>query len=66
MALEVTSWSGGLRFKVLATRYGVDGGRGKNGWGQAYVWWKYLLSVRGEVGLSIGNWFDDNLVRVWE
>jgi len=27
------------------------------------VWWKKLIRIRNGVGLEMGNWFEENLLR---
>ncbi|PNX90844.1 cysteine-rich receptor-like protein kinase, partial [Trifolium pratense] len=53
----------GMWFRVLAARYGVEGGRLRVGGRHGSMWWREIASIReGDEG-SGGSWFGDHVVR---
>ncbi|PNX81962.1 cytochrome p450, partial [Trifolium pratense] len=53
----------GLWFRVLAARYGVEGGRLRVGGRRGSLWWREIASIREGGGESGGRWFGDHVVR---
>ncbi|PNX64457.1 ribonuclease H, partial [Trifolium pratense] len=53
----------GLWFRVLAARYGVEGGRVRDGGRCGSLWWREIVSIREGGGESGGRWFGDHVVR---
>jgi len=49
---------GGLWFRVLKAKYGVEGGRNGS------TWWRALVQIQNGVGLDVGSWFEENLRRM--
>ncbi|KAK2433359.1 hypothetical protein QL285_018637 [Trifolium repens] len=52
----------GLWFRVLAARYGVEGGRVRAGDRGGSLWWREIVRIRegGELG---GRWFEEHICR---
>ncbi|PNX84965.1 receptor-like kinase [Trifolium pratense] len=50
-------------FRVLAARYGVEGGRLRDGGRHGSVWWREIASIREGGEGSGGNWFGDHVVK---
>jgi hypothetical protein len=52
----------GLWFRVLAARYGVDGGRIREGGRRGSSWWRDISRIRegGDLG---GRWFEEHVSR---
>jgi hypothetical protein len=48
---------GGMWFRVLAARYGVERGRLREGGRRGSSWWRELASIRDGVGEAEGGWF---------
>ncbi|PNX65480.1 cysteine-rich receptor-like protein kinase, partial [Trifolium pratense] len=53
----------GMWFRVLAARYGVEGGRLRVGGRHRSVWWREIASTREGGEGSGGSWFGDHVVR---
>ncbi|CAJ2647682.1 unnamed protein product [Trifolium pratense] len=53
----------GLWFRVLAARYGVEGGRLRDGGRRGSLWWREIVSIRDGVGEPGGGWFGEHVVR---
>ncbi|GAU10544.1 hypothetical protein TSUD_420880, partial [Trifolium subterraneum] len=52
----------GLWFRVLAARYGVEGGRLRDGGWKGSVWWREIAHIR-EGGEVVGRWFGENVSK---
>ncbi|KAK2370489.1 hypothetical protein QL285_083537 [Trifolium repens] len=52
----------GLWFKVLAARYGVEGGRLRDGGRRGSSWWREIVRIREEGELG-GRWFEEHVSR---
>jgi hypothetical protein len=52
----------GLWFRVLAARYGVEGGRLRDGGRRGSSWWREIARIRegGDLG---GRWFGEHVSR---
>ncbi|CAJ2663648.1 unnamed protein product [Trifolium pratense] len=55
--------SGGLWFRVLAARYGVEEGRIRDGGRRGSLWWREIVRIREGGGESCGRWFGEHVVR---
>ncbi|PNX91700.1 kinesin-like protein, partial [Trifolium pratense] len=53
----------GLWFRVLAARYGVEGGRLRDGGRRGSSWWREIARIREGVGEPGGRWFGEHVVR---
>ncbi|CAJ2632912.1 unnamed protein product [Trifolium pratense] len=53
----------GLWFRVLAARYGVEGGRLRDGGRRGSSWWREIARIREGVDESGGRWFGEHVVR---
>ncbi|CAJ2658361.1 unnamed protein product [Trifolium pratense] len=53
----------GLWYRVLVARYGVEGGRLREGGQRGSVWWRELARIREGVGESGGSWFGEHVLR---
>ncbi|CAJ2678808.1 unnamed protein product [Trifolium pratense] len=53
----------GLWFRVLAARYGVEGGRLRVGGRRGSVWWREIARIRDGEGELGGSWFGEHVVR---
>ncbi|MCI12202.1 putative non-LTR retroelement reverse transcriptase, partial [Trifolium medium] len=53
----------GLWYRVLAARYGVEGGRLRDGGRRGSLWWQEIASIREGGGEPGGRWFGDHVVR---
>lgn len=53
--------NGWLWFRVMKARYGVEGGRVKEGRSYGSAWWREMVMIRNGVSLAVGSKFDDNL-----
>jgi len=51
----------GLWFRLLAARYGLEGGRIKAGGREVYVWWREMTRIRDGERAASGNWYVDNV-----
>ncbi|CAJ2657379.1 unnamed protein product [Trifolium pratense] len=60
---KAPSDSGGLWFRVLAARYGVEGGRIRDGGRRGSLWWREIVRIREGGGESSGRWFGEHVVR---
>jgi hypothetical protein len=52
----------GLWFRVLAARYGMEGGKARAGGRGGSSWWKEIVRIR-EGGEREGRWFDEHVTR---
>ncbi|GAU40452.1 hypothetical protein TSUD_374620 [Trifolium subterraneum] len=52
----------GLWFRVLAARYGVEGGRRRVGGRRGSVWWREIAHIR-EGGETGGRWFGEHVAK---
>jgi len=52
-----------LWYRVLAARYGEEGGSIGNEGRLTSVWWSNVLSIKGGDGEGVGSWFTDHLQR---
>ncbi|GAU27449.1 hypothetical protein TSUD_161350 [Trifolium subterraneum] len=52
----------GLWFRVLAARYGVEGGRLRDGGRRGSSWWREIARIR-EGGEGEGRWFGEHVSR---
>lgn len=52
-----------LWYRVLAARYGAEGGSLGDEGRLASVWWSNLLSIQRGDGDGVGSWFTDHLQR---
>ncbi|GAU24253.1 hypothetical protein TSUD_23900, partial [Trifolium subterraneum] len=52
----------GLWFRVLAARYGVEGGRLRVGGRRGSVWWREIAHIR-EGGEAGGRWFGEHVAK---
>ncbi|GAU10754.1 hypothetical protein TSUD_426110, partial [Trifolium subterraneum] len=50
----------GLWFRVLAARYGLDGGRLREGERRGSSWWREIVRLR-EGGELEGRWFGEHV-----
>ncbi|PNX70724.1 receptor-like kinase, partial [Trifolium pratense] len=50
-------------FRVLAARYGVEGGRLRDGGRRGSLWWREIASIREGVGEPGDGWFGEHVVR---
>ncbi|CAJ2662251.1 unnamed protein product [Trifolium pratense] len=53
----------GLWFRVLAARYGVEGGGLRVGGRSRSVWWREIARIREGDGESGGSWFGEHVLR---
>ncbi|CAJ2632329.1 unnamed protein product [Trifolium pratense] len=53
----------GLWFRVLAARYGIEGGILRAGGQRGSVWWRELVRIREGVGEPGGSWFREHVSR---
>ncbi|CAJ2672661.1 unnamed protein product [Trifolium pratense] len=53
----------GLWYRVLVARYGVEGGRLREGGQRGSVWWREVARIREGVGESEGSWFGEHVLR---
>ncbi|XP_045791761.1 uncharacterized protein LOC123886488 [Trifolium pratense] len=53
----------GLWFRVLAARYGEEGGRLRDRGRRGSLWWREIVSIRDGVGEPGGGWFGEHVVR---
>ena len=51
----------GLWFRLLAARYGLEGGRLQPGGREGSVWWREMVKIRDGFGSALGNWYVDNV-----
>ncbi|PNX79430.1 cysteine-rich receptor-like protein kinase, partial [Trifolium pratense] len=63
MVLEDVSGQRRVWFRVLATQYGVEGGKLRDGGRNGSLWWREIASIRDGGGGSGGSWFGDLVVR---
>ncbi|GAU10875.1 hypothetical protein TSUD_424580, partial [Trifolium subterraneum] len=54
---------GGLWFRVLAARYGIDRGRLREGGRSGSSWWREIARIRDGVADIGGGWFGESVVR---
>ncbi|KAK2418448.1 hypothetical protein QL285_040641 [Trifolium repens] len=52
----------GLWYRVLAARYGAEGGRVRDGGRRGSSWWKEVMRIR-EGGGNEGRWFEEHVTR---
>jgi len=50
-----------LWYKVLAAKYGEEGGRIRLGGSNASGWWKSLCGVRDGIGIQNAGWFETRM-----
>ncbi|GAU36546.1 hypothetical protein TSUD_277520 [Trifolium subterraneum] len=55
--------SGGLWFRVLAARYGMEGGQLSEGGSRGSSWWREIVKIREGVGGLGGGWFRESVVK---
>lgn len=48
-------------FNLLATTYGLVGGRLQAGGREGSAWWREIINIRDGVGSVVGTWFPNNL-----
>ncbi|PNY15039.1 cysteine-rich receptor-like protein kinase, partial [Trifolium pratense] len=53
----------GFWFRVLAARYGVEGGRLREGGRKGSVWWREIARIRERGGESGVSWFREHVLR---
>ncbi|GAU45353.1 hypothetical protein TSUD_84760 [Trifolium subterraneum] len=53
----------GMWFRVLAARYGVDGGRLRDGGRRGSSWWRVIAGIREGGGEAGGGWFGEHVLR---
>ncbi|PNX90647.1 DNA-directed RNA polymerase, partial [Trifolium pratense] len=53
--------SGGLWFRVLAARYGVERGRLRDGGRRGSLWWREIVRIREGDGEQGGRWFGEHV-----
>ncbi|CAJ2670980.1 unnamed protein product [Trifolium pratense] len=53
----------GLWFRVLAARYGVEGGRLRDVGRRGSLWWREIVRIREGSGEPRGGWFREHVVR---
>ncbi|KAK2373370.1 hypothetical protein QL285_074404 [Trifolium repens] len=56
---------GGLWFRVLAARYGVDRGRLRDGGRRGSSWWREIVSIQDGVEGIGGGWFIESVAKRW-
>ncbi|KAK2387235.1 hypothetical protein QL285_061035 [Trifolium repens] len=54
---------GGLWFRVLEARYGVEHGRLREGGRMGSAWWREIVRIRDGVGGVRDRWFGEGVVR---
>jgi hypothetical protein len=54
---------GGLWFRVLTARYGVEHGRLREGGRTGSAWWREIVRIRDGVGGIRDGWFGEGVVR---
>ncbi|PNX60369.1 kinesin-like protein, partial [Trifolium pratense] len=53
----------GLWFRVLAARYGLEGGRLRDGGRRGSSWWRELARIRDGGSETGGRWFQEQVVK---
>ncbi|CAJ2638568.1 unnamed protein product [Trifolium pratense] len=53
----------GLWFRVLEARYGIEGGRLRDGGRRGSLWWRELARIRDGEGEIGGSWFREQVVK---
>ncbi|CAJ2668646.1 unnamed protein product [Trifolium pratense] len=54
---------GGLWYRVLEARYGVERGRDRDGGRRGSLWWREIVRIREGGGEPGGRWFREHVVR---
>ncbi|KAK2382749.1 hypothetical protein QL285_070265 [Trifolium repens] len=54
---------GGMWFRVLAARYGVEGDRVREGGRKGSAWWREMVRIRDGVGGFRGGWFRESVAK---
>jgi hypothetical protein len=58
---------GGMWFRVLAARYGMEWGRLRDGWRRRKSsWWREIVRIRDGAGGIDGGWFGDGANTFFE
>ncbi|GAU47626.1 hypothetical protein TSUD_281040 [Trifolium subterraneum] len=55
---------GGMWFRVLTARYGVERGRLREGWRNGSAWWREIARIRDRVGDLGGGWFGECVTKM--
>ncbi|CAJ2630732.1 unnamed protein product [Trifolium pratense] len=53
----------GLWFRVLAARYGIEGGRLRDGGRRGSLWWREISHIRDGGSELGGRWFQEQIVK---
>ncbi|MCI41887.1 hypothetical protein A2U01_0063121, partial [Trifolium medium] len=54
----------GLWFRVLAARYGMEGGRLREGGRRGSSWWKEIQCIKDGGGGIRGGWFGEHVSKL--